>query len=203
MGHDERLVSEVGVAFNRFSRSRSISGLRTTLVCTALLMLVACSSASSPSSAESTVAAQGPGGSLLPGESIDDAYQRLLNACMDVYGFAYTITYPVGDNGPFAFRVYAGDPVVLARQRECLAQAAQGAGIRKLSALELEENWKFQTALWACIAGKGYDVGTPVSLEEFIAAGGVVDVVSKVNDFGGLDQPNAGADMQACVVEVG
>ncbi len=99
--------------------------------------------------------------------------------------------------------MYSADPDVQARHSGCLAQAAQGAGIRKLSTSELEENWEFQTALWACIARKGYDVGTPVSLEEFIAAGGVVDVVSKVNDFGGLDQPNAGADMQACVVEVG
>ena len=139
----------------------------------------------------------------MPGESINDALQRLTNACMDVLGYPYTITYPVGDNGPFAFRVYSADPVVQERHRECLERAAQGAGIRKLSALELEENWRFQTAVWACIAGKGYDVGTPVSLEEFIAAGGVVDVVSKVNNFGGVDQPNAGADMQACEVEVG
>ena len=139
----------------------------------------------------------------MPGESINDALQRLTNACMDVLGYPYTITYPVGDNGPFAFRVYAADPVVQARHSECLDRAALGAGIRKLSALELEENWRFQTAVWACIAGRGYDVGTPVSLEEFVAAGGVVDVVSKVNNFGGLDQPNAGADMQACEVEVG
>jgi len=193
----------VGVALNRFLRSRSVSQLPMTLACTAFLTLSACSSPSSPSSAESTLPAQAAGGALLPGESINDALERLTNACMDVLGYPYTITYPVGDNGPFAFRVYSADPVVQARHRECLDRAALGAGIRKLSALELEENWRFQTAVWTCIAGKGYDVGTPVSLEEFIAAGGVVDVVSKVNNFGGLDQPNAGADMQACEAEVG
>lgn len=122
---------------------------------------------------------------------------------MDRYGFPYTITYPIGDNGPFAFRVYAADPVVQARVRECLAEAAQGAGIRKLSSSELEANWKFQSALWACLASKGYDVGTPVSLEAFVAAGGVVDAVSRQADFGGADQPHADADMQACVAEVG
>ncbi len=122
---------------------------------------------------------------------------------MDRYGFPYTITYPVGDNGPFAFRVYGADPAIQARQSECMAQAAQGAGIRKLSSSELEANWRFQTALWACLAGKGYDVGTPVSLEEFVAAGGTVDAVSKQSDFGGSDQPQAAADMDACVAKVG
>jgi hypothetical protein len=166
-------------------------------------MLSACSSPSSPSSAESTLPAQGSGGSLLPGESINDAYQRLITACMDPYGFPYTVTNIIADNVPGTFRVYAADPVVQARVRECMAQAAQGAGIRKLSASELEANWKFQTALWACLAAKGYDVGTPVSLEEYIAAGGAVDAVSKQSDFGGSDQPQAAADMDACVAKVG
>jgi hypothetical protein len=172
-------------------------------VCTAVVVLGACSSSSSTSSAKSTLPTKGSGGSLLPGESINDAYQRLINSCMDRYDFPYTITYPVGDNGPFPFRVYGADPAIQARQRACMAQAAQGAGIRKLTPSELEENWKFETALWACLAGKGYDVGTPVSLEEFVAAGGAVDPVSKASEFGGSDQPHADADMQACVAKVG
>jgi hypothetical protein len=193
----------VGVALNGFHRRRCTSRLRSTLVCTAFLMLGACSSPSSPSSAESTLPAQGSGGSVLPGESINDAYQRLITACMDPYGFPYTVTNIIADNVPQTFRVYEGDPVVQARVRECMARAAQGAGIRKLSASELEANWKFQSALWACLAGKGYDVGTPVSLEAYIAAGGVIDAASKASDFGGSDQPGADADMQACVAEVG
>jgi len=91
---------------------------------------------------------------------------------MEPFGFRYTITYPVGDDGPFPFRVYDVDPVVQARHRDCLALAAQGAGIRKLSPEELKGNWTFQTAVWACLAGRGYEVGTLVSLEEFVAAGG-------------------------------
>jgi hypothetical protein len=81
--------------------------------------------------------------------------------------------------------------------------ASQAAGTRKLTPSELEANWKFQTALWACLAAKGYDVGTPVSLEEFVAAGGAVDPVSKASDFGGSDQPHAAADMDACAAKVG
>jgi len=152
---------------------------------------------------ESTLPAQGSGDYLLRGESINDALQRLTDSCMEPFGFRYTITYPVGDDGPFPFRVYDVDPVVQARHRDCLALAAQGAGIRKLSPEELKGNWTFQTAVWACLAGRGYEVGTLVSLEEFVAAGGAVDAASKASDFGGLNQPNADADMQACVAEVG
>lgn len=143
------------------------------------------------------------GGSILPGESVDDAYERLLNSCMEQYGFSYTFSNIIVDNVPRTYRVYDGDPDVQARHQECMALAAQGAGGRKLSPEELKGNWEFQTALWTCLAGRGYDVGTLVSLEEFVAAGGAVDAASKASDFGGLDQPNADADMQACVAELG
>ena len=137
-----------------------------------LALCPACSSSTSPM--ESTLPAQGSGDYLLRGESINDALQRLTDSCMEPFGFRYTITYPVGDDGPFPFRVYDVDPVVQARHRDCLALAAQGAGIRKLSPEELKGNWTFQTAVWACLAGRGYEVGTLVSLEEFVAAGGGV-----------------------------
>jgi hypothetical protein len=172
------------------------------------LGLGSCGSTGSDSSGDtvlvtSTAAATSSNEALLPGESLADGFRRLLNACMEPYGYSYTVTYPVGADGPFPFRVYEADPVVQQRQEACSAAASDDVGVQKLSAAQLEASWKYQTSLVTCLANKGYELGTPVSLEQFVAAGGVVDPASEFGEFGGIEQPNAAADYEACVAEVG
>ena len=143
----------------------------------------------------------------LVGISAQKAYVFVVDVDVDEAAhLAAFVTQMLGDGGVLRAKVLEepGQIGALAFDfARAISKAAQGAGIRKLSSSELEANWKFQSALWACLASKGYDVGTPVSLEAFVAAGGVVDAVSRQADFGGADQPHADADMQACVAEVG
>jgi hypothetical protein len=100
---------------------------------------------------------------------------------------------------PSSFRVYGADPVIQKQQAVCITQASQGIGAQKLTPTQLKANWTFQTEVMRCLIDKGYDIGTLVSLEEFVAAGGAVDVASKLSEFGGLEQPHSAADMDACV----
>lgn len=135
----------------------------------------------------------------MPGESTNDFYQRLINDCMAPYGYPYTMANGFVEGGrPSNFRVYGPDPLIQKQQVACIAQASQGIGAQKLTPTQLEGNWAFQTAVMQCLIDKGYDIGTLVSLEEFVAAGGAVDVASKLSEFGGLDQPDSAADMDAC-----
>lgn len=155
---------------------------------------VASCSSGSDSATTTTLAS-----ALLPGESRAAAYNRFLDECMEKYGYPYTPTNSQVDGETVVFRVYDADPVVQGRQDECIKQATQLVGGRKLTAEQLEENWRFQVGVEQCLIDKGYDMGVLVSLEEFVASGGAVDVASKISEFGGLDQPNADADRTECV----
>ena len=165
-------------------------------------MLAGCGGSSSDPSSDSAFSGEaGVGAGRLPGETVNDFYQRLTNECMAPYGYPYTMSSSfLADGSPSGFRLYGSDPVIQKRLDACIAESQQGIGVRKLSPVELEENWAFQTTVMQCLIDKGYDMGTLVSSEEFVAAGGqVVAAVSKLSEFGTLDQLDAAADMDACV----
>ena len=163
------------------------------------LLLAGCGGSGASTAGSLAPASVGAGGRL-PGESTNDFYQRLINDCMAPYGYPYTMANGFVDGGkPSNFRVYDVDPVIQKQQAVCITQASQGIGAQKLTPTQLKANWTFQTEVMRCLIDKGYDIGTLVSLEEFVAAGGAVDVATKLSEFGGLEQPDSAADMDACV----
>ena len=135
---------------------------------------------------------------LLPGETVNDGLQRLTDACMDAWHEPFTMTGGITDGKPEENRVYSANPVSQQRQRDCVAKSLDKIGVTPLTTSRLEQNYRYQIALVACLQQHGYDMGTPVSKEAFIAARGVIDPSSKFSDFGSADQTRAAQDYTSC-----
>jgi hypothetical protein len=172
-----------------------------TLFAAAGLMASGCAGGRAQSAATATSTTVNA--SLLPGESVNDGLQRLTDACMDAWHEPFTMTAGITDGKPEENRVYSANPVSQQRQRDCVSKALDKIGIRPLSSAQLEQNYHYQVALVACLQGRGYDMGAPVSLEAFIAADGVIDASTKFSEFGGADQPRAAQDYSACATQAG
>jgi hypothetical protein len=135
---------------------------------------------------------------LLPGETVNDGLQRLTDACMDARHEPFTMTGGITDGKPEENRVYSANPVSQQRQRDCVAKSLDKIGVTPLTTSQLEQNYRYQIALVACLQQRGYDMGTPVSKEAFIAARGVIDASSKFSEFGSADQTRAAQDYTSC-----
>jgi len=135
---------------------------------------------------------------LLPGETVNDGLRRLTDACMDAWHEPFTMTGGITDGKPEENRVYSANPVSQQRQRDCVAKSLDKIGFTPLTTSQLEQNYRYQIALVDCLQQRGYDMGTPVSKEAFIAARGVIDPSSKFSEFGSADQTRAAQDYTSC-----
>lgn len=134
------------------------------------LVLVACSSTNSEGSSVSTTVPVLQG--TLPGETRQDAIQRIFRSCLDTLGVPYDLL----EKNRIGFRA-TPDLSLDEIQVRCEAEA-QAAGLiedRPRTAEEIIKDHQ-RLAKWAeCLRSAGYDPGPLISLEEFLAAGGVVD----------------------------
>jgi len=145
----------------------------------------------------STESASGTG-ALLPGETVTDGLERLADACMDAWHETFTMTSGITNGKPDQNRVYSPNPVSQQRQRDCTAKAMSVVGITPLTSAQLHQNYSHQYRLVRCLLDLGYDMGTPVSEDAYVAAAGVIDPSSKFSDFGTMDQPHAADDYSHC-----
>lgn len=137
-----------------------------------VLVPVACSSSDSRGVSEyiSTSVQQG----TLPGESLGDAAARVLRSCLESLG----VPYDVFESNRIGFRAtpeFTLDEI----QTRCEADA-KAAGLVEDRPRTIEEISKDHERLakWVeCIRSEGYDPGFLISLEEYLASGGVADPV--------------------------
>lgn len=140
------------------------------------LVLVACSSTNSVRSPVSTGASVPQG--TLPGESRQDAVQRIQRSCLDNLGVPYDVL------GPYQLFVHATpdlSPAKIATICEAEVQAAGFVENRARTADEITKDYEHR-AKWAeCLRRVGYDPGSMISLEEYLASGGVGDPLTGID----------------------
>lgn len=108
----------------------------------------------------------------LPGESLRDASERVLRSCLDTLGVPYDLL----ENNRIGFRATPDLSLneILVR---CEAEAIAAGLIEDRPRTEDEIFKDYENvANWAeCLRSAGYDPGSMISLEEYLASGGVSD----------------------------
>jgi hypothetical protein len=127
----------------------------------------------------------------LPGESVEDAYDRLLDLCMDAYGEKDYISSPDKPNQ----RAYNdGKPSTQKHHEECQAKAK--TGLPTTSSAATEASYGVAVKFVECMRTAGFDMGQTVSFEEFRVAQG--DVVLSANWTAASGSPRFGESMAKC-----
>lgn len=132
------------------------------------LIFVACSSTDSGerSGVTSTQVPQG----TLPGESLQDAGERVFRSCLDTLGVPYEV------HGPYQISYHATPDLSVDEINAICEAEAQEAGLiedRPRTAEEITSGHQ-RLAKWSeCVRSVGYDPGPLISLEEYLASGGI------------------------------
>ena len=185
--------------------------LRIVVGCAALLMPMACScTAGSGASAMSSIAPSGSVGqsqftgagpastgqspSTLPGEPLDVAFRRLLYACMDAFGETnFQVVMNEGNGVRYEGRSYSIESQQSqAHHAECVDRARRAVPPPTLTREQLGAAYGQMAKVMDCIRKAGFDIGTTVSLEEFIAKAGDVPYTSR------YDPSGFGPDLARC-----
>lgn len=143
------------------------------------LVTVACSSTprAEPATAASTTVGR-PTPQTLPGESLDQAMDRILRSCYAEVGV--TVGPTRADGG---MDLSAATPEVLQSGVEECQQRLEAAGLQgdfPLTAEEIRANYDRIALYRQCIRDHGYNIGETMSFEEFSASGGTADIFAGI-----------------------
>lgn len=112
----------------------------------------------------------------LPGESVEAAYQRVLNGCMDGVGEAPVQTFADGD------RAYNQSKNL----EDCLKKA-RAAALPITPKVDLPAAYLTAVSFIQCLRDGGFDMGLTVSKDEFVNSGGGVTLASNWDRVAQLD----------------
>jgi hypothetical protein len=127
---------------------------------------------------------------VLSGETPREAEERVTRACMVEGGFT-----PIDDTGfgsidggpPFAMAAYKVSPEATARQDVC-HKRIETLGI---IAAPTPEQWTafypHVVALVDCLSAQGFDMGTIISLDEYVSSGGKTPVSPRLDELASAD----------------
>jgi hypothetical protein len=137
------------------------------------LLVTGCSS--SPSLTSSSSRSVGPSvQSTLPGESVEDAFERTLYACMDSFGeIDYEESKSVSNGVPRTTRGYhLTNSVSKGHHTDCMSRAERAMGAPEPTSQDWIAAHANVARIVECLRGRGFDMGTTVSLQAFEAARG-------------------------------
>lgn len=146
-----------------------------------LAILAGCSARSEggPAGASSSVSSPASGGTsaALPGETVGEAIQRISYACMDGLGDTnFVVVDVLIDAKQSKGRAYNLEiPDTKAHFDECQKKALAAVPIVAQSKDDLRATHGRLTKIVDCVRDAGFDLGTMVSVDEFVANGGVPD----------------------------
>jgi hypothetical protein len=165
----------------------------------ASLCLLACSS----STGDETAPASTTSFVLLPGEDLFDAQDRIVDGCMDETNEPFVL----GDeevNGVTRTSVRAYDtnnPGTEERYESCRARWDELAQIPAPSDADLRVGYVGTVAFVRCLADRGYELGTVISEEEYVASGGQTDPSSNWAATADGETPGFSDDYDDCAAE--
>jgi hypothetical protein len=138
-----------------------------------IVVCAACTQSSSTlrDSPVSTVSLQ-----ALPGESVEAAYQRVLNGCMDGVGEAPVQTF---EDGARAYNQ--------SKNLEVCEAKAQATALQIAPKVDLQAAYSTSVRFVQCLRDGGFDMGVTVSNDEFVNSGGAVTLASNWNRVAQLD----------------
>jgi hypothetical protein len=145
-----------------------------------LTVLVSCSSSPQRSLTGSSVVGPKPStatSGTLPGEPLNVAIDRILDACMDALGVTDFAVGEVEENGvKRPSRTYRDTgPESIARYEQCRQEALAAVPIPTQSKDELRETHARLLKIVDCVRNAGFDVGTMISADEYVEKGGAPD----------------------------
>jgi hypothetical protein len=168
-----------------------------------LLWFASCSpSANGVPVRASTVPSLASGGSsaALPGEPAWKTSERLLFACMDGFGDTnWEEIEVVADGVPSKSRAYRdNNPDTNKHYDECQKKALAAVPIAPQSKDDLRATHGRLTKIVDCVRDAGFDLGTMVSVDEFVANGGVPEgaLTSRWSQF--AEQPEFLENFNRC-----
>jgi hypothetical protein len=127
---------------------------------------------------------------VLPGETPREAEERVTRACMVEGGFT-----PIDDTGfgsidggpPFAMAAYKVSPEATARQDVCHQRIEALGIIKQPTPAQWTAFYPHLVALVDCLTAQGFDMGTIISLDEYVSSGGKTFVSPKLAELESAD----------------
>ena len=119
---------------------------------------------------------------ILPGETPREAEERIMRACMIEGGFTSMGEVVASENGgaPLAVATYKDTPGRRAREDTC-HQRIEALGIIKPPTPEqFAAFYPHVVTLVDCLSANGFDMGTIISLDEYVSSGGDTPVSPKL-----------------------
>jgi len=133
----------------------------------------------------------------LPGESPGEAFRRIYDRCMDGYDIPFTTLEAEGKEGTFMARGYdTTSNGYVSAHLACLPIAS--AVVPTPSRAELLDSYQLELEFLACLDSAGFETGTPVSEDEWIASGGLADPSSNWSVLANSNDPAFNTAYTAC-----
>jgi len=174
---------------------------RISLLSPALLLAYGCSDRDDAPSAASVTPVEVVSATGLPGEDVIDAVNRLFTDCMDEFEVPYEEVLGEGSTGSSIGRAYDTTySGYAAAFDECKGRAS--ALIPRLSDADLAASYQLELKFLACLDAAGFDTGDPVSQEEWIATGGLVDPSSNWQVLANSNDPAFNTAYTTCFTSV-
>jgi hypothetical protein len=126
---------------------------------------------------------------ILPGETPREAEERITRACM-VEGGLEPIDggFASVDDGPlFAAAAYKDSPEATARQEVCHKRIEDLGIIAAPSPAQWAGFYPHVVALVDCLRANGFDMGTIISLDEYVSSGGKTPVSPRLDELASAD----------------
>ena len=129
---------------------------------------------------------------ILPGETPYEVAERIDRACMIEGGFSPIDggSSSVGGGRPFAIAGYIPSQEMADRKLIC-AKRIEELGIFPTPSQPTAEQWTafypHVVALVDCLSAKGFDMGTIISVDEYVSSGGVMLVSPKLAELDSAD----------------
>jgi hypothetical protein len=140
---------------------------------------------------------------LLPGEDMLSAQLRIVDGCMEETNEPYHDVTAVENSveRPNVRAYDTANPGTEERYEECLARWDELAQVPEPTDEDFRAGYAGTVAFVACLADRGYDLGTVVSEEEYVASRGQAGPSSQWSDVANDGTPAFSDDFMECAAE--